>query len=73
MTVYPEPHTTGDRGEHREKQVHPVETLPSPKSHGVLAALHDLSENQTCSWDLVFLDQKIIFLMDVETNLGQEG
>lgn len=55
------------------EQVYPAETLPSPKSHGILSALHDLSENQICFWDLVFLDQKIIFLRDTESSLGWEG
>lgn len=29
-----------------------------------------MCENQICSWDLVFLDQKTIFLIDIETILG---
>ena len=36
----------------------------------VFESLHDLSENQICSWDLAFLDQKTIFLIDIETIVG---
>ena len=72
MTIYPgvsEQHSTGHLVSWR--RTGPLEeTLPSPKSHGILSALHDLSENQICFWDLIFLDQKIIFLRDMETNLG---